>query len=388
MHSSIKLALFSRQTFCLALLVSLAECFNINTLPLLVPGSGSGTRSRVGPTCDPQLVQNDQRGQQPLESLWFPACKGDLDMCGTTLDAEVDLQADHPGFQDAEYRKRRARIAENSLGYRHGDALPTVDYTDSETETWTSVYKALRSISGKHAASSYNDIVGDLEREGLFSDKAIPQLGDISDYLEAKTGFTLRPVTGLMTPRHFLNGLAFKIFHSTQYVRHHSRPLYTPEPDVLHEFCGHVPMFADPAFAALSQSIGLASIGASDFEIKRLATAYWFSVEFGLCLERGDIKAYGAGLLSSIGEMQYACGLGGARGIPEYRDFDPAAASLHDYPITDYQPLYYVASSLEDAEAQIGSFCNSLTGRSFSVGYDEESQTIVTSRPVKRREFN
>lgn len=109
----------------------------------------------------------------------------------------------------------------------------------------------------------------DLEREGIFSGCSIPQLSELSSYLHGKTGFTLRPVAGLMTPRHFLNGLAFKVFHSTQYVRHHSKPLYTPEPDVIHEFCGHVPMFADPAFAALSHKIGLASLAASNFEIKR-----------------------------------------------------------------------------------------------------------------------
>lgn len=85
----------------------------------------------------------------------------------------------------------------------------------------------------------------------------------------------------------------------------------------------------------------------------RLATAYWFSVEFGLCRERGELKAYGAGLLSSVGELEYACG-GGREGPPAYREFDPVAASLQDYPITHFQPLYYVADSLTDAEAKIG----------------------------------
>ena len=168
-----------------------------------------------------------------------------------------------------EYRARRDKITAGAANYRHGQDLPIVDYTQREIETWDTLYKSLRQLSRRHAISTYNDIVDDMEREGIFGYASIPQMGDISAYLNAKTGFTLRPIAGLMTPRDFLNGLAFKVFHSTQYIRHHSMPLYTPEPDVVHELVGHVPMFADPYFAALSQKIGLASLSASDFEIKR-----------------------------------------------------------------------------------------------------------------------
>uniref|UniRef100_H2YCI4 phenylalanine 4-monooxygenase n=1 Tax=Ciona savignyi TaxID=51511 RepID=H2YCI4_CIOSA len=122
--------------------------------------------------------------------------------------------ADHPGFKDTEYRKRRDYFTQIAMSYKHGDKIPRVEYTKKEVETCD--------------------------------------------------------------------------------------PYYTPEPDICHEILGHVPLLADPEFAQFSQEIGLASLGVSDQDISKLAGCYLYTVEFGLCKEKDGIKAYGAGLLSSI----------------------------------------------------------------------------------------
>jgi phenylalanine-4-hydroxylase len=253
-------------------------------------------------------------------------------------------------------------------------AIPRVEYTQAELDTWRTVYLHLKKLHPTHACREHQYVFPLLEQNCGYSPDTIPQLEDVSRFLKECTGFTLRPVMGLLSSRDFLNGLAFRVFHSTQYIRHHSRPHYTPEPDVCHELLGHVPLFANAAFAAFSQEIGLASLGASDEDIKRLATMYWFTVEFGLCRdeeEDGTVKAYGAGLLSSYGELEYALS-----DKPTLLDFDPDVSSQTDYPITTFQPTYFVARSFIHAQSQVRRFASTLA-RPFSVKYDPFTGTVV-----------
>jgi len=255
--------------------------------------------------------------------------------------------------------------------FRHGDRIPYVEYNESEKQVWKTVFSTLKKLYPKYACKQHRYIFPLLESNCGYSEDNIPQLQDISEFLQDCTGWRLRPVTGLLSPRDFLAGLAFRVFHSTQYLRHPARPLYTPEPDLCHEILGHVPLFADPDFAAFSQEIGLASIGASDEDIEKLSTCYWFTVEFGMCKEGDEVKAYGAGLLSSFGELEYSC----ASEEPKRLPFVPSLVAVTKYPITSYQPLYYVTDSFEDAKKKMTDFAKTLD-RPFTVRYNPYTQNI------------
>ncbi|KDO34906.1 hypothetical protein SPRG_00966 [Saprolegnia parasitica CBS 223.65] len=330
--------------------------------------------------CKSMMILNEKKVP------WFPRKIADLDMSvAQTLDAGDELECDHPGFNDKVYRARRDQLTEVALNFRQGQEIPRIKYTPDEIKTWGLVYERMQDLWGKYACDEFKYILPLLETNCGYAVDNIPQAQDISNFLKECTGFTLRPVTGLLSSRDFLNGLAFRVFFSTQYLRHHTMPLYTPEPDICHELMGHAPMFADPAFADFSHEIGLASLGASDEEIERLATCYWFSVEFGVCMQHGEKKAYGAGLLSSFGELEYSCSptrpAGGEDVFPEYRPWDPYQAAKQKYPITTYQPIYYVAESLTDAKERMREFCEDMK-KPFHARYNPYQQTISVDRAV------
>lgn len=313
---------------------------------------------------------------------WFPRHISELDeVTQHVLSAGIELDSDHPGFNDPVYRERRAFIDRLALDDRFGMPFPVVEYTASEIKTWSAVYSSLESLHEKYACRAYLDAKEEMKQAIGFGSESIPQGCDVSEFLMRRTGFRLRPVPGLLSSRDFLNGLAFRVFFSTQYIRHPSVPQYTPEPDICHELIGHAPMFADPEFADLSQEIGLASLGASDSEIERLARCYWFSVEFGLVREEGELKAFGAGILSSPGEIAYAC----EQKKAEYRDWDPSDAADQDFPITDYQPVYFVAKSLRDSRERMQAFARNLQ-RPFYARYNPMTHRIWVDRSVNRAE--
>ena len=249
--------------------------------------------------------------------------------------AVVRLDSDHPGFLDAEYRARRNRIARLASEYRPGAAIPDAPYTPEEHEVWRIVREALERAHRRHACAEYLECVRrlDLPRE------RIPQLREVSEKVRSVSGFRLEPVAGLVEPRVFLESLAGGVFLSTQYIRHHSTPFYTPEPDVVHEVLGHAVTLASERLAELNRLVGEAvTRTASPDALERLSRVYWFTVEFGVVREDGQVKAYGTGLLSSAGELE-------AMLQAEMRPLDLEAASRQEYDPTRFQPILFCADS-------------------------------------------
>lgn len=317
------------------------------------------------------------------EVQWFPRHISELDLIvDNTLDAGTDLESDHPGFNDSVYRERRAHLTQTAKNHRWDKAIERIEYSPDEIATWGTVWDRMEGLWKQYACKEYLHSLELMKNQCGYRRDNIPQQQEISEFLQSQTNFRMRPVAGLLSSRDFLNGLAFRVFFSTQYIRHHSKPLYTPEPDICHELLGHAPMFADRDFADFSQEIGLASLGASDEDVQKLAHCYWYSVEFGLCREDGKLKAYGAGLLSSFGELEYACG-DDQDEKPEIKPWDPEVAASQIFPITTYQPVYFLADSLQDAKKRMRRFCEDLP-RPFFAFHNAQTDTVHIDRPVRR----
>ena len=263
----------------------------------------------------------------------------------------VELDADHPGFSDPEYRRRRDEIARLAPPIESDLPPQRVSYSEAERSTWGTAFRELTRLYPSHACREFRQVIDDI---GYSADE-VPQLADVSAFLTDRTGFRLQPVSGLVTARQFLGKLARRTFCATQYIRHDSEPLYTPEPDIVHELMGHAPMLGIREFAELSQKIGEGSLKADDEQVQQLATLYWYTIEFGVSRQDGELRAYGAGLLSSFGELKHALS-----GEVEIRPFDPWQAKDTEYPITTYQPLLWSVDSIAEAFDKMDEFVRSM----------------------------
>jgi phenylalanine-4-hydroxylase len=266
----------------------------------------------------------------------------------------VHLSRDHPGFADEDYRRRRNDIARLAMQWKPGEPAPDVGYSEAEHEVWRTVCRELRP---KHEKLAIREYVEALDAVSLPTEY-VPSLDEVSERVHPLTGFRYVPAPGLVPLREFYGSLSDRVFHSTQYVRHPAQPLYTPEPDIIHEVIGHGHLLATPTFSELHRLTGEATHRLKDDDnLKFLSNIFWFSVEFGVVMEDGELRAYGAGILSSYGE------------IDEFRQMELRPLNLvemgtADYDITHYQPVLYRAESLDEVREVVGGFLKTCTDES------------------------
>jgi phenylalanine-4-hydroxylase len=259
----------------------------------------------------------------------------------TPLDAtELELEPGHPGLGDEEYIRRRKELFVLCRDCRMGGlGPPIIDYTPEETRIWREVTPKLDELHVQHASQIYLAA----KRELAITREEIPQLRRLSDRLRTETDMHLVPAEGALPYRTFYQYIGTRGFPVTQFIRHGSHPEFTPEPDMIHDCLGHVPPLMNRDYAELLVLIGKAvAAAAHGDEVLALKRFSWFSIEFGLIEEAGTTKVFGAGILSSTGEIPYSLF------SPEVarRPFETEVVIETDYDPSRMQDRLFIASSL------------------------------------------
>lgn len=251
---------------------------------------------------------------------------------------ELILDEKHPGLHDQAYIDRRNEFFNIARRYRlQALGLPHLEYTPAEHALWHVISKKLEQAHQKHACSIY---LAGKKALGLEVDR-IPNLVNLNQTLKQQNGIQLVPAEGLIATRAFFHYLSHRFMPCTQYLRYHRDPQYTPEPDAVHDIVGHVPPLMNKEYVELIQLIGLGVKQANDEQLLAWQRVYWFTVEFGLLKEHGELKAFGAGLLSSFGELEYCLSDNVDR-----RPFDMQAIIAQDYDTTRMQDILFVIPSV------------------------------------------
>ena len=214
-------------------------------------------------------------------------------------------------------------------------------YSESEHRVWDRLFARQIGMLQNRASAAF---LKGLESLSL-SRAGIPDFADLSERLNRLTGWRVVAVPGLVPDAVFFEHLANRRFVAGRFIRKPEQLDYLQEPDVFHDVFGHVPLLADPVFADYMQAYGLGGLRALNFHsLEKLARLYWYTVEFGLIREKGALRLYGSGIVSSFGESQFAL----ESPSPNRIGFDLERVMRTQYRIDDYQQSYFVIDSFDD----------------------------------------
>lgn len=252
--------------------------------------------------------------------------------------AELELYPGTPGLEDASYVQRRREIFARCRQHRLNKlGPPLIAYTAEETRIWREVSTQLDELHRRHACGVYlqaKDALG-------ISATEIPQMRHLSDRLRRETRMHLVPAEGSIPYRTFYSYIAERGFPVTQFLRHGSHPEFTPEPDMIHDCLGHVPPLMNQDYAEVLTLIGRAAFTTPNPEqVLALKRFSWFSIEFGLIEEAGETKVFGAGILSSTGEIPFSLSA-----KVERRPFVTDEVIATDYDPSRMQDLLFIIPS-------------------------------------------
>ena len=250
-------------------------------------------------------------------------------------------------------------------------------YTAEEHATWRTLFeRQSRLLPGRACA----DFVRGMQDLSIGAD-AIPDFRRLSETLMKRTGWQVVAVPGLVPDAVFFEHLANRRFPSGQFIRKPHQLDYLEEPDVFHDVFGHVPLLMHPVIADYIQAYGEGGLRAQQLgALDKLARVYWYTVEFGLVKEQGDLRIYGAGIASSATESVFALD----DPSPNRIGFDLERVMRTRYRIDDFQETYFVIDSLdallELAHIDFGPLYDRLDGAS-----EHEPGTVLPDDDVVTR---
>jgi phenylalanine-4-hydroxylase len=213
-------------------------------------------------------------------------------------------------------------------------------YTAAEHDRWDRLFRRSQAILQDRACDEFIAMMQALK----LSEAGIPDMARLSDRLEKLTGWRVVPVAGLVPDEVFFDHLANRRFPAGAFIRSEQEMDYLEEPDIFHDVFGHVPLLANPVYSDFMEAYGKGGQRAMSLGLlPNLARLYWYTVEFGLIRQKGDLRIFGAGIMSSTTESVFAL----EDASPNRIAFDLERVMRTKYIIDDFQQTYFVIESFE-----------------------------------------